>query len=312
MKPLSGLSEHPLSGIVRPVTVIQAPRLSERLEVPVVLLSETFQFTGSFKFRAAYRVASSVPNRTLLTASSGNFGQALAHACRLLGKTCTVIMPQTSARVKIDAVREEGATVDLIDVSRISRQARVRELMGQMPEAYFASAYDDDWVIAGNATLGMEIADLDLPVDLVVAPVGGGGLTAGILTGLRERGNNLPVTGAEPLIGNDAARSLRGGCLVANETEPATLADGARTVSLGLRNWEVLRDGLTGIVEVPEARIVEAIRLLFLMANLKVEPTGALAVAAVLTDPERFRTRRVGCVISGGNVDPGAFCSWIG
>ena len=142
--------------------------------------------------------------------------------------------------------------------------------------------------------------------------MGGGGLTAGILTGLRERGNNRPMPGAEPLIGNDAARSLRGGCLVANETEPATLADGARTVSLGLRNWEVLRDGLTGIVEVPEARIVEAIRLLFLMANLKVEPTGALAVAAVLTDPERFRTRRVGCVISGGNVDPGAFCSWIG
>jgi threonine dehydratase len=312
MKPLRDLSEHPLSGIVRPVTLIEAPRLSDRLGVQVVLLSETFQFTGSFKFRAAYRVASSVPNRTLFTASSGNFGQALAHACRLLGKACTVVMPETSARVKIEAVREEGATVDLIDVSRISRQARVRELMEQLPEAYFASAYDDDWVIAGNATLGMELADLDLPVDLVVAPVGGGGLTSGILTGLRERGNNLPVVGAEPLIGNDAARSLREGNLVANETEPATLADGARTVSLGLRNWEILRDGLAGIVEVPEARIVEAIRLLFLLANLKVEPTGALAVAAVLTDPERFRTRRVCCVISGGNVDPEAFRSWIG
>src|SRR2546427_3993458 len=128
---------------VRPTTIIDAPRVKDRLGIDLFLASETFQLTGSFKFRAAYNVASNRPERHLITASSGNFGQALAYACKLVGKACTVVMPDTSAQVKIDAVREFGAIVDLIDVSTTSRSARVDQISSQTPASYSASAYDD-------------------------------------------------------------------------------------------------------------------------------------------------------------------------
>ena len=293
----------PLKEVIRPTTIIEAPRLSKRLGVNLTIASETFQFTGSFKVRAAYNLAAKVSEQKIITASSGNFGQAMAYACRLLGKSCRVVMPATSAQVKIDAVREFGGTVDLIDVREISRAARVAALASENPDAYAASAYDDPLVIEGNASLGAELAALPREFDYVIAPVGGGGLTSGIIKGLRAAGSSTPVIGAEPLMANDAARSLRAGHIVANDAEPQTIADGARTVSVGQHNWAILEDGLAHIVEVPEANIRDAVRLLFGLANLKAEPTGALSIGALITEPEMFRDRRVCCVISGGNVD---------
>ncbi|GMU55173.1 MAG: serine/threonine dehydratase [Candidatus Xenobia bacterium] len=287
----------------RPTTFLEVDHPQLRL----TLACETFQITGSFKFRAASEVARSVPNELLLTASSGNFGQALACAARRTGKKAIVVMPQTSAQVKIEAVRAQGGQVELVDVTRVSRAERVRQLAEQYPEAYQASAYDDPLVIRGNASLGRELAGRGF--DCIVSPVGGGGLISGIVTGL---GVGRPrVLGAEPLLANDAARSLREGRLLANEGEPQTLADGARTVSLGRHNWEIVRQGVEDILEVSEEAIGHAVRWLFLKANLKVEPTGALAVAAVLAAPERFADQNVCCVISGGNVDPALYASLL-
>ena len=117
---------HPeLKSALRPTTFVESRRLKEKLGLELFFATETFQHTGSFKFRAAMNVALSVPHPMVITASSGNFGQAMAYACKLTGKACTVVMPDTSARVKVDAVREHGATVDLIDVSQVSRAARV-------------------------------------------------------------------------------------------------------------------------------------------------------------------------------------------
>jgi threonine dehydratase len=292
--------------VFRPTTLIEARRLSKRLSIDLTLASETFQHTGSFKFRAAYNVAANVPERTILTASSGNFGQALAYACSLLSKKAIVVMPETSARVKMDAVREHGGTVEPVDVRVKSRAQRVAELSREHPQAFVSSAYDHPLVIEGNASLGRELAPLDF--DVIVVPVGGGGLSSGILKGLRDSGNaRTKVVGAEPLLGNDAARSLAEGRIVRNESEPMTIADGARTVSLGEHNWAILKDGIDSIAEVPEENIEEAVRLLFSLANLKAEPTGALAVGAVLTAPARFQGQRVCAVVSGGNVDPQVF-----
>jgi threonine dehydratase len=297
-----GPTAAPTREVVRPTTRIVAPRLSERLGIDVTLLSETFQLTGSFKFRAAYNLAAGVEAEVILTASSGNFGQALAYACRLLGKRAIVVMPETSARVKVEAVREFGGTVEPVDVSVKSRAERVAEIAREHPEAFVASAYDDPLVISGNATLGEEIAGDGF--DAVALAVGGGGLSSGLIQGLRAAGNTeTRVVGAEPALGNDAARSLRLGRIVRNDAEPATLADGARTVSLGEHNWAILKEGIAGIVEIPEEKISEAVRLLFGFANLKAEPTGALGVAALLTEPERFRKGRVAAVVTGGNVD---------
>jgi threonine dehydratase len=298
---------HGLREAVRPTTVIEAPRLSRRLGVELTIVSETFQQTGSFKFRAALHVARHVPHKMIITASSGNFGQAMACASQLTGKSCIVVMPENSAQVKVEAVREYGGTVDLIDPRKKSRRERVRELGAANPGAYLASAYDDPLVIQGNASLGEEIAALRRPFDLVLAPIGGGGLTSGIITGLRRVGDQTPVVAAEPLTANDAARSLRAGRIVANESEPQTLADGARTVSVGEHNWAILREGLAGIIEVTEDQIREAVGLFFSLANLKTEPTGALALAALLAERKRFQGRSVCCVASGGNVDPGLF-----
>lgn len=292
---------------IRPTTIIEAPRLSRRLGAEVTIASETFQLTGSFKFRAAYNVALHVPNEQIIAASSGNFGQALAYACQLTGKRCTVVMPDDSAQVKVEAVRDYGATVDLIDVRQVSRAARVEQLAAQALDVYIASPYDDPLVIDGNASLGDELRALGRTFDKIVVPVGGGGLLSGILQSFAAADDNTPIWGAEPALGNDAARSLRAGLILANEQEPKTIADGARTVSLGRHNWEIIRDRAAGIVEVPEEQIRESLRIYYSLANLKVEPTGALALGAMLAEPNEWKGQRVCCVVSGGNVDASVY-----
>ena len=287
---------------IRPTTFIESSKLRDHLGLDITIVSEAFQHTGSFKFRAAYNVAINVPNDSVLTASSGNFGQAIAYACKLTGKQCTVVMPQTSAQVKIDAVRSFGATADLIDVSKVGRIERVAQLAEEMPDAYIASPYDDELVIEGNSTLGDELADKDF--DCVIVPVGGGGLISGVIRSLCRNGVTTEVVGAEPLLGNDASRSFRSGEIVANESEPKTIADGARTVSLGNLNWPIIKDGAKDFIEVSDEKIAEAVKLYFNLANLKSEPTGALSLGAILEQPERFTGKKIAAIVSGGNVDP--------
>lgn len=295
---------------IRPTTFIESSKLRDRLGLDITIATETFQHTGSFKFRAAYNLCLNVPNDEILSASSGNFGQALAYACKLTGKKCTVVMPDTSAKVKIDAVRSYGATADLIDTKVIGRNERVNKLAAEMPDAYKASAYDDRFVIEGNATLGDELRAKNF--DVVIAPVGGGGLISGIVTGLNRNGTNAAVFGAEPLLANDAARSLKAGRIIPNETEPKTIADGARTISLGELNFPIIEKGVSDIIEVSDEKIAEAVRLYFDLVNLKCEPTGALTLGAILERPEEFAGKNICLVVSGGNVDAAVYREIIG
>lgn len=298
-----------LRDAIRPTTFVRSSKLCDHLELDLTLATETFQHTGSFKFRAAYNVASSVEQTEIIAASSGNFGQALAYACKLLGKKCTVVMPETSAQVKIDAVRGFGATADLIDVKKVGRADRVKQLAAEMPNAYVASAYDDVFVIEGNSTLGDELCGKGF--DAVITAVGGGGLISGMIKSFCRNGDLCEVWGAEPQPGNDASRSLQAGHIVANEVEPPTIADGARTVSLGKLNWEIIKDGVAGIIEVPDETTVEALRMLYSLANLKTEPTGALSLGALLQDRGRFHGKKICLVISGGNVDASVYAKLI-
>lgn len=292
-----------LAGWVVPTTLVCSEVLDQAVGAQVVLACETFQRTGSFKYRAAYNLLRDVPETAIVTASSGNFGQAAALAARQLGKHCTVVMPSTSSRVKVEAVRALGAQVDLVDTREVPRMQRVRELLEAEPASFFAPAFDDLRVVAGNSTFGREILEGASPLAAIVAPVGGGGLISGIIAARDALGISVRIVGAEPTLGNDAARSLRGGSLVANQAEPDTIADGARTLSLGQVTWPIVRGGVEGIVEVDEAQIAEAMRLLFRHANVKAEPTGALALGALLERPDRFAGQHVCCVVSGGNVD---------
>ena len=286
---------------IRPTTIIRPEKLRDHVKLDLTIASEAFQHTGSFKFRAAYNVALNVPYDHLYTASSGNFGQALAYAAKLAGKKCTVVMPDRSAKVKIEAVRTYGATVDLIDTTKVGRGERIAQLASEMPDAYFASPYDDEFVIAGNSSLADELAVEDL--DVIVAPVGGGGLISGIVTGIKRNNNQFEVVGAEPLLGNDGARSLREGKLLSNETEPATIADGARTISLGQLNWPIIKDNVSEIIEVSEEKIAAAVKMLYDLANLKCEPTSGLSLGAILEDPSKFADKKICVIVTGGNVD---------
>ena len=297
--------------MIKPTTLISSARLDRHLGASVILASETFQHTGSFKFRGAWRIAYTVPNQHLLTASSGNFGQALAFACQVLTKKCTVVMPHTSVGVKVQAVRDFGGCVELIDVREIDREARVAELSKQFPDAYLASGYDSELMIAGNSTLGEELSKLQGTVDFIVVPVSGGGLASGVHTGLSQKNAKIPLIGVEPALGNHLTRSLRAGKRIVDERESTTVADGARVTSLGCRNWEILKDAFTDSIEIPEVAIREAVRVAFHFVNLKAEPTGVLSLAALLVDPDRFKGKRVCCVISGGNVDPELYAQLI-
>ena len=224
----------------RPTTIVDAPRLSRKLGVDVVLASETLQYTGSFKFRAAYNVASNVKQSHIITASSGNFGQAIAYACSLFKKRCTVVMPTTAPRIKVDAVREYGAEVDLVDLKKKGRLERLAELAREFPDAYVASPYDDPLVIEGNAGLADELFALGLELDFIIAPIGGGGLTSGLVKAVERSGKKIQVLAAEPTLSNDAAQSFRAGHIVALPDESSTIADGARVLRIGDRNWEIL------------------------------------------------------------------------
>lgn len=297
--------------MIRPTVFIESKRLNDALGATVILATETFQHTGSFKFRAAYNVVSKVPNKHLITVSSGNFAQALAFACSLFGKRCTVIMPASSAQVKIDAVRSYGAEVRLIDTAKTTRQEALNQLSAEFSDAYVASPYDDDFVIEGNATLGDELSKVSDRFDGVIVPIGGGGLSAGIIIGLQRNRKKISVYGAEPIMANDAARSLKAGKIVSNESEPQTIADGTRTLSIGMRNWAILEHGLKDIIEVSEKQIKEGVRLLFQLANLKAEPTGALSIGALLAAQDAFRNRPICCIVSGGNVDPGVYAKLV-
>jgi threonine dehydratase len=295
---------------VKPTTFQSTFLLNQALGAEVTLASETFQVTGSFKFRAAYNLLAPVEQQEVVTASSGNFGQAAAYACMLLNKRCTVVMPATSSKTKQAAIRAYGAEVELIDTLQISRQGRIAEIMDERPDVFFAPPYDHYRVVAGNSTLGKEIFEalvLDKRaedrIECVVCPIGGGGLISGIIVARDLLAPEVEVIGAEPLLGNDAARSLREGRLVSLEKEPPTMADGTRTLSVGNLNWEIISRGVKRIIEVPEDEIARGLRTLYKYANLKAEPTGSLAVGAVLTQPATFKGKRVCCVVSGGNVD---------
>jgi threonine dehydratase len=299
----------PLLEAVRPTTVIRSAKLCDHVGLDITIISETFQHTGSFKFRAAYNVASTVPNDEIIAVSSGNFGQAIAYACKLLGKRCTVVMPHNSAKVKVDAVADFGANVDLINVTEISRTERTEQLAAERPDAYIASAFDDQLVVDGNATLADEVAELGL--DVVVIPIGGGGLISGFVQSFDTNGCSTRILGAEPLLANDAAKSLAAGRIIPNAAEPQTIADGTRTLSVGNVNFPFIQRGVERIIEVTEDRIKEAVRDYFVLANLKCEPTGALSLGAVTQEPTMFVGKTVGVVVSGGNVDPAVYAGII-
>lgn len=272
----------------------------------VFLKCENLQRTGSFKFRGASHAIACIDEaaraRGVVTHSSGNHAQALACAARRAGVPAWVVMPRGSNAVKRSAVLGYGGRVITCEPNEQSRMATAEQVRQDMG-AELVPPFDDWRIIAGQGTAALELMEQVSGLDLVIAPVGGGGLLAGTAIAVGGLTNGaVPVWGAEPAGADDAWRSLQSGERVPL-TRAETVADGLRT-SLGLRNWSVIRDQVCGIVTVTEEEIVAAMRAVWTYTKLVIEPSSAVPVAALRKAPLRDKPpKRVGVIISGGNVD---------
>jgi threonine dehydratase len=273
------------------------------------LKAESLQPIGSFKLRGAYnkvaQLSADERRRGVITYSSGNHAQGVAYAARALGCKAVIAMPSSAPQVKRDATAALGAEIVLVGPASTERKARAEALASEHGYTMIPP-YDDLAIIAGQGTCGLEILE-DLPdVDLVLAPVSGGGLLSGIAAAIKQSRPEVRVYGVEPELAADAAESLRTGRLATWSAEQTTrtLADGLRTQRLGELNFAHLRRFLDGIVTVSEDDILAAMRRILFGARLVSEPSGAAAPAALLFRAEELPPfRQAVAVLSGGNVE---------
>jgi len=302
-----------LAGVANRTPVHTSRTLDERTGAAVFLKCESFQRGGAFKFRGAYNAVSKLTDeergRGVLTYSSGNHAQAVALTGRLLGVETVVVMPLDAPAPKIAGTRGYGAEVVLYDRHSRSREEIAAELQRERGMTLIPP-YDHPDVVAGQGTAALELLEEVGPLDVVMTPCGGGGLLSGTALAAKALAPGCRVIGVEPEAADDATRSFRSGELHTVHNPP-TIADGLRTPSLGRVTFPLVRAHVDEMRTVSDAGIVEAMRFLWTRMKLVVEPSGAVPVAALLADAEAFRGRRVGIVVSGGNVDLTAACELL-
>lgn len=285
-----------------------------------VLKAESLQPIGAFKLRGAYVAVAGLQTdalaRGVITYSSGNHAQGVARAARLLGAPCVVVMPSDAPAIKRARVATDGAEILLVGPSSDEREAVARSLAAERGLAVIPP-FDDDRIIAGQGTIGLEIVEDRPDVALVLVPIGGGGLASGISTAIKALRPDVRVIGVEPELAADARDSLARGEIVRWSAADVTrtCADGARTQALGARTFAHLRAHLDGIVTVSEAEIVAGVRLAAERSRLVVEPSGALTVAALAYRSAELDLDAVDgavvAVVSGGNVDPERYRDYL-
>lgn len=269
------------------------------------LKAEHMQRSGSFKLRGALNrllvLSADERRRGVVAFSSGNHAQGVALAGRLTGTPATIVMPSDAPVVKLEATRGYGAEVVLYDRYREDREAIARRIAGERG-AVLVPPFDDPLVIAGQGTIGLELAEQWPELEVALIPIGGGGLIAGIATALKAVLPHVQVIGVEPELGDDARRSLAAGEIV-RIAAPRTIADGVATMAIGRHPFAIMRVLLDSIVTVSEDEIVRALELIITRTKQVVEPTGALTTAAALYGTLDLRGRKVVSLLCGGNLD---------
>lgn len=304
-----------LEGVAHRTPVLRSRRLDDLAGCQVHLKAEHLQRVGAFKFRGAFTALSAFDadqrRGGVVAYSSGNHAQAVALAARELGIPAVIVMPHDAPELKVAATQGYGA-----EVVRYDRYTEDREAIGaalaQERGMTVVPPYDHPHVIAGQGTAVKELLEDSGPMDVVVTPLGGGGLLSGSILAAGALAPEARVYGVEPEAGDDARRSLAEGRIVSIET-PRTIADGAQTLHLGELTFPILRDGVTGIVTAGDEQLVEAMAVVASTLKQVVEPTSVLGLAALLSGaiPD-VAGRRVGVVLSGGNVDLARFASLVG
>ncbi|NND45073.1 MAG: threonine/serine dehydratase [Xanthomonadales bacterium] len=268
---------------------------------------EQLQETGAFKMRGAANAVQRLREQELdanvATHSSGNHGAALARAARLDARVAHVVMPENAVRAKIDAVRSQGAEVLLCEATQEAREAGLEKLVkqGLIP----IPPYDHPDIIAGQGTAALELLEEVSALDALLVPVGGGGLISGSAIAVRGSGRSIEVIGAEPEGAADTATSLAQGERVPH-WRPDTIADGLRAL-VGRLTFQVIQRDVSQVLTVSENGILAGMELVHRVMDMQIEPSSATVIAAILEHPETFRNRRVGIILSGGNVDTAAF-----
>jgi threonine dehydratase len=288
---------------------LQLAKLPEP-EFDLYIKAESEQPIGSFKLRGAYNMVSQLSPearaRGVITYSSGNHAQGVAYAARALGAKAVIVMPSNAPEVKKAATRALGAEIVEVGPASSERRMKAEELVAKFGYAMIPP-YDAREIIAGQATCGLEIVEQLPDVDLVIAPVSGGGLLSGVATAVKLSAPNVQVWGAEPELAADARESFYSKTLVEWPAEKTvrTIGDGLRTQSLGVLNFEHVLRHVDGIVTVREEEIFAALRVILTATSLVAEPSGAVSLAAALFHAHELpKARKVAVVLSGGNLEP--------
>lgn len=301
-----------LTGHAHTTPVLRSQSLDRLSGAELFFKCENLQKVGAFKYRgASHALALLAPEQRqagVLTHSSGNHAQALALAAREYGVPAWIVMPRNAPAVKRAAVAGYGAEIILCEPTLTARESTAADVAARTG-AHFVHPYDDPRIIAGQATAAMELLSEISNLERVLAPVGGGGLLAGTALATHYFHPEAEVWGAEPSGADDAARSLATGVIQPSE-QPQTIADGLLT-ALGKWTFPVIQRHVTGIHTVSDAQILAAMRLIWERMKLVVEPSGAVPLAAVLAYPELFKGRRIGLILSGGNVDLALAGQWF-
>jgi threonine dehydratase len=296
-----------LDGVVHRTPVMTSRTVNERVGAEVFFKCENLQRTGAFKIRGGYNAVAQLSDdqkeRGVVTYSSGNHAQAIALAGRLHGVDATIVMPDNAPQVKLDATRGYGAEIVTYDPETTTREDLGRRLATERGLTLIPP-YDHPHVVAGQGTAGDELLMQVNDLDAILVCCGGGGLLSGCALAARHHAPDCTVIGVEPEAGDDATRSFHSGTLKTVEN-PDTVADGARTPYLGDITFPLVLEHADDMVTVSDAALVRAMHLLWQRMKIVVEPTGALGTAALLDKVVPGKDRRIGVLISGGNVDLG-------
>jgi threonine dehydratase len=302
-----------IEGHAHRTPVLRSRTADEELGAQVYFKAENLQRMGAFKFRGAYNALSRFDAQQrkggVVAFSSGNHAQAIALSARLLGIPATIVMPQDAPAAKVAATKGYGGTVVLYDRYTEDREAIGRKLAEENGMTLIPP-YDHPDVIAGQGTAAKELFDEVGPLDALFVCLGGGGLLSGSALSARALSPGCKIYGVEPEAGNDGQQSFRSGAIVHIDT-PKTIADGAQTQHLGNYTFDIIRRDVDDVLTVSDAQLVDGMRFFASRMKIVVEPTGCLGFAAARAMREQLKGKRVGVIISGGNVDMERFCSLL-
>lgn len=297
-------AQQQISGLVHKTPVLTSGLLNERTGNEVYLKAEHLQKTGSFKIRgAANAVKQAIQEgaQFITAASSGNHGQAVAYIADQLGVPATIVVPEDANRAKVAAIKAYNGKIVYCGLTSADRIPKAKQL-AEENEGFYIPPYDHPLVIAGQGTIGLELLEQVPDIEIIVVPVGGGGLISGILTAVKELNPDIRVIGVEPETANDTYLSLENKQITAI-SGTTTIADGLRTSQPGQLTFPILQEFLDDLVLVTEDEIKEAFQFTLERTKQLIEPSGATALAAVLSGKLEARDKKIGVILSGGNVD---------